>query len=261
LALLNVVACFCAPQQIILAVLPLVREWRARGLRAAARYFSVYAGIVVALFVLPFLLLTMASSEQGLDVEKGAFAYRELTKWSNPTNLIGGASWFVTGSVFFVFSEFIPAIELTAFAPLTAESLVHARPITYVLAIVVIAYALAGFRAARNSRGPNDRIALGVFCGAYLTFFVFYNPGDAFLHASPFVLPFWLLLHSAFVARQDTRSWRTAMFAMCLAAILNNGILLAKARREDPQHKRVATIENQGAAAYGRFRSVLPVEV
>jgi len=270
LAMLNAITCFFAPQQIMLAILPFVREWRLQGLPRASRRFIEYFSIVVVLFVIPLILLSMVDRKQGLniglDVRRGVFLFKMFTQYQGTglENLVDVASWFVTSTTFVVFSEFAPAIRLEDFVHLTVVAIVGAGQITFLLTMAVVAYAVFGGLVARRAppgsrlrenllgraHGSTIGVELIVFCVAYVAFFVYFNPQHSFAYSSPFVLPLWLLLHSPYTVHQDTRGWRLAVTAMCLVAVLNTAALLADCRRErEPPHIRISLHENRSQMA------------
>jgi hypothetical protein len=217
LSLGNAAACFCAPQQILLAVIPTINYLYRGGLRVGFLRAFRYAGALAILFVAPYSLFLLL-------IGRPEFAGSEFIEWLELGGGADGLTWFSVSLTFLVFSQVPLAIQPNA--PINGSAILSTGASWWLPVILVATYTAVGIvRGARRwpfSLAPS----LLVFCAVYMTFFVVWQPHEALLYSAPFVLPAWLLIHGNHVSNQENRVWQAWMFLACVATIVLNGYLI-----------------------------------
>lgn len=217
LSLANAVACFCTPQQILLALIPVFNYLYREGLRPGMRKALRYAAALALLFVAPYLLF-LAS------IGSPEFAYAEFFEWAALSGGLSGMTWFAVSLTFLVCSQI--ALAIPPNAEIAGAAILSAGPAWWVPTILIAIYTTVGV-VKNKCRWPFALApSLLVFCAAYIAFFVVWQPQEAFLYSAPFVLPAWLLIHGGHVAHQESRIWKVWMFVACFATISLNGNLI-----------------------------------
>jgi hypothetical protein len=227
LAAINALACFSTPQQIVLAVVPCVQQVRMNGVRAGLPRCVRYVGALCLLYVVPFLLFLTTNPKGAFKPRKAAFAYEELVRWSSFDNFRRMDGWFAPAASFVLAAQVAPDVPTEMYNPLTPAAYVEAPRHAWALSLCVLAYVVFGLaRGWKGGRLPGS-VAILLFCVAYGLFFVFFNPGEAFLYSAPIVMPLWLLVHAGYVPLQGRRRWLLAFGALCVAVLANNADFLS----------------------------------
>jgi hypothetical protein len=137
---------------------------------------------------------------------------------------------------FFALGSIVPAKSLTQ-TPLTLGSL-RAEPAVWVILTCVMAYGVAGFvrsRGASRDGARSFRTGIGGFVAAYIAFFIWWRPSEAFIYAAPVQLPIWLLFHAGWVPDQRSRVWRLAVGSACGIVVAASLFLLWELRDPTPE--------------------------
>jgi hypothetical protein len=230
LVALNALACFAAPQQILLAIIP---AYAYLSQREGARIRSTirYGVALFLLYVIPFVVqLTITGSK--VKLQNSAFVATEFVRWSSVSDLINPGKWFVVFFVFTVFGEFFPPVRAIEFTRVTWSTITAAPYTTWVPVLLVAGYVAWGYAAGKRTALP---LAPGflICCLSYVCFFVYFSSHEAFLFSPPIILLFWLLFHAGHVAHQDTTRWRATLVFAVLFTVINNGALISQLRHSD----------------------------
>jgi hypothetical protein len=213
LAVATALAGFAAPQQMLPTLVPaaaLLAGGRSRGDVAPV---LKYAAAAVAFFAGPYVA-QLAVFTSG---DVAGFVDHETSKWSSLANLLNAQLW-ASVLVVFVGVALMVSVPATALEAVTlAELATHAG--VWLSFAGVLAYGTIGHVWCRRLAGHAREMCLGLvaFLAAYLAFFVWWTPTEAFIYSAPFLMPLWLLLHAPWVDMQHRAGWRAAVAAAALA--------------------------------------------
>ena len=211
-AFLNVLACYCSPQQIFLAIVPLLR-WPGRSLPALKSYLRRaiwYVSVLALLFLIPY--------ETYLKVMgKGwRFGPVYLQVYARVSNLAHPNWILLVAANFLIFSVIGPSLPPSYF---TDPSLKIFRALSLswlAVALVLSLFLLISLLGLRRQGGERTLVLpLLALVVADILFFVYFNPSEAYLYVLPALLPWLLVLQIGFV--RFTRSWgNMRRIALCL---------------------------------------------
>ncbi len=230
LVVVNALACLIAPQQLLLCVIPGVAWLRRLGLKKAVVPTARYGVGLALLWGLPYALMLMAiqavEAIHGVDDATGLrFISNELDRWANLSNYLAGDIWALVVSNFVSFSQATPLIDPRG--SLDWGTVIAAAPATLLLAALPGVYTVAGmYRALRNQ--AEVALPLAAYVLAYVLFFVYYNPGESFLHSGPVVLAVWLAAHLGFRRQQRRPIWRFAIVGILAVTLVLNVTMVAR---------------------------------
>ncbi len=227
LAFLNAVASFCAPQQILLAIVPLTRIMRSLGWKGGLRKAFLYCAALALLFVLPYLAFLAA-------LHKLQTPTSEITRWANAGNLLSLQTWAAVSSTFLFLSQSSAWLTPEAYRPLTFASITNGG-FLWLAALIVAGYALWGWRQLRSWPWlPEYSFYLAVMIG----FFVAWDSRAPFLFSAPAVLPWWLILHAGHVQHQRERRWQLITVVLCCSTVFVNWQFITRLTQPHPDNVR-----------------------
>ena len=214
LSLLNAAACFFAPQQILLAIIPCTHVLRKPGWKTAMRYSLIYGSVLLVCFLIPYRVFLVV-------FRKTEFVDHFVTAWGSWDQLASPDAWVLVGLAFLFFSEIAPSIDPRLLDPLGTAALYALPAGTWILFLAIACYAAVRLpKTLRDRSFPGIPIAL--FSAAYIGFFVFWDSEEAFLFTAPALMPLWLTAHRGYVEFQHSRIWKTALLIGCAVVALNN---------------------------------------
>lgn len=219
LAVLNALAAYAAPHQLMLAVVPCLRELQIeRGSRQAWSEVARYGLLLFLLFVLPYQLwLRWADLSWTAYLEHvGAIGRLWEPRWGAVTLLN-----------FFVFSVIGPVAEPRLYGDRSLAVLGRVSwPWLFGLAAYV-ACAGRGLWRARRSQAPWTAFAPGAafLLSGYSLFFWCFNPRESFIYSLPILLPWLMLVHSGWGAGIGRR-FEVALFVWIGCLVINNAQLM-----------------------------------
>jgi hypothetical protein len=260
LAGLQLLACWCGPQQLLLALVPGVQVWIGRGPRAALGLAVRYGAVLLFGFVLPFAALSTFRIEDGVlavGYGAGGFISQELSRWAAISNLWDPDAWGVVLSVAVGLAQWMPFVDSEGFGALSLEVLATGLGGLAISLSAVIAYLAWGLRTGAGGAFLREVPGLeGMLAGwgGLVLFFVSYNPAEAFLHSGPILLMLWVVLHAAHLPNQRRAAWRAALAVGIAAALLANGVMatrFAQVEGDAIDEAWLTTLANDGEVRAG----------
>jgi hypothetical protein len=213
LAVVTALAGFAAPQQMLLTLVPVAALLAGGRSRAHVARVATYVVVAVLLFSGPYL----AQLAVLMSGDVTGFVNHETTRWSSLWNVLDLRIWAAVFLVFVSLSLVVAAPVATLEAVTLAELSMYAG--VWLSGASVLAYGAIGRAWSARMTAPAREMCLGlvVFFVAYLAFFVWWTPTEAFIYSAPLVMPLWLLLHAPWVEAQHRPGWRRAI---AVAAVL-----------------------------------------
>lgn len=212
LAALTALAGFAAPQQMLLVLVPVAAMLAGGRSRADVVRVARYVATAVVLFAGPYF----AQLAVFMSGDVTAFVNHETTRWSSLANLLDPRLWAAV-LVVFVSVSLMASVPAAALEVVTlAELAAHAG--VWLGGAGVLAYgALGRVWGGRLTRRAREMcLGLVAFLAAYLAFFVWWTPTEAFIYSAPLVMPLWLMLHAPWVDAQHRVEWRAAVATAAL---------------------------------------------
>lgn len=218
LAAATAFAGFAAPQQMLLTLVPVGALLAGGRSREHVVRVAKYAVVATAVFAIPyFAQLAVFTSGQ-----VGGFVGYEATRWASVGNLIDVRLWAAVLTVFMSLALVIAAPASALEAVTLTELSAHLG--VWVSGAGVVAYGAVGRWWCSRMPGGTREMCLGLasFVFAYLAFFVWWAPTEAFIYSAPIVMPLWLLLHAPWVEIQHRTSWKVAMAVAALVVAVHS---------------------------------------
>lgn len=222
IASINALACYAAPQQILLAIIPCFfilrfENWSARSMKKVAQY----ALVITILFLIPYALYLEYVAlgwkfAPGYVRAVGRFYYL-----LNP-------SWYVIAPLnYFVFSIVGPILQPSLY---TDPSFSFIRQLNWHWIIIFAVYVLICIKSLLSLKVSKAKLRdmsleIGIYIIFYVLFFLFLNPIESFLYTPPILLPWLLIVYSGFVAFESNR-WRLVLIVFVIGIVLNNFYLI-----------------------------------
>ena len=225
-AIANALAALVSPPLVLLAVVPGVRYLRP-GSRSGFGRVARYAGIVVALYFVPAVLLG-GVTPFGFKPSRMGYLQKELHKSVEAERNRGlrsePAAWAALVANHALYAIVSPPPEITPESHIEVDThyragaIVRAGASYQIVAWPILAIVLCGLVAALRHPPPTLPFAreLAVFLIAYLGLIGWANLSEPFLYTMPFLLP--LLLLALAPLAQKTRTHGLQAFAWLLAA-------------------------------------------
>ena len=216
-ALLNALSCFASPQQIFLSIIPGLRLAMNFPLLAAVRKAARYAIVFALAFLVPYQIYLKLT---GMGWRFGPVY---LNVYAHPSNLLNIHWSTVIALSFLVYSVVAPEVNPHLF---TDPTLSIFRAVSWPwlflcgLYVAFCAVSLLGLYG-RLSKKRAMAVPLAGYLIAYLAFFLYFNPAEAYLYVFPAVLPWLLILQDGFCAGWN-RARRVGIWVLIAAVGLNS---------------------------------------
>lgn len=225
LAILNAIAAFCLPPLLVIGILPVFQWFSYEPVLSAIRNTCRYSLVLLLVFFVPWLMLLF------VDYEQGVSTYFVRGALNDTVDTVSG-DLLALGAIIYCVFAFVPAwlplgyyIHLRGLpfeAFLNAPALLGAVP--------WVAYIVGSFVVGRARRPFCGAAPIIIFLILFAGFMTIRLPDELFLYTSPFVLPFWMLVHAGYRRKEKDRRWHLAAISLCATTVLLNAAFVAGLR-------------------------------
>lgn len=222
LALANAIFSFAAPQKLFLAIVPGIRKlmnvvFGSESIGAFFRWLVWYSAILISVFIVPYLLYLEF-------LGPGWFFPRAYLGYVGEPENISNIQYFFNGFMHHaVYSVIAPPIDWRLYldGPLTV---LKEAPIMWLVCLVIHLLFVTICLVKLPSTSARIRPflwPLAMYAIFYVTFFVFFIPGEPYLASHGLLLP-WLLVLQAGFSELRWRGWNALMALMVCTVAVNS---------------------------------------
>lgn len=225
LSILNAVAAFCSPPLLMLGIVPVFQWFRYQTVLSAMRHSCRYGLVLVLLFFVPWAMLLCVDYQQGVSTYFLRGALNEgLDAISYDLAVLGALVY----GVFAFVPAWLPPGYYIHLRTVPFDAFLNARALLG--AVPLVAYMAGGCIAGRAKSPFSGGGPILLFLVFFTAFMTVRLPEELFLYTSPFVLPFWLLIHGGYRRMQNDRRWHLAVIALCVNIVVLNSVYIVRLR-------------------------------